>query len=295
MCFLPFLMRFIAAMKKVNKKYIFQGVKKMKKLCIAIGSLLFMAMTASSAMAYGEAVFENNQYATSAEAGWFYIDDQNGVTDTWAIQGPDQDWSGVGMIQPGVVTYDNFLGTPDQYTSGWGGAAAGGSLVVGFDQAIVDGDGIDFMVHGFGFCFNQAFSSERGTVSIYAAQTYDASSHTATAWTLLSTWQGWGDWDNDPSTVDTWRGNPDMNYGSSPGAYGEFLWGDLADGGLESANYLMFVLGDGGHYVDPYNGEQANGRAFFIDAIEARAVPVPGAGILLCAGLMGLALSRRKC
>ena len=261
----------------------------MKKLCIAIASLLFVAVTASGAMAYGDAVFENNQYATSAEAGWFYIDNQNGVTDTWAIQGPDQDWSGTGTIQPGVVTYDNFLGAPDQYTSGWGGAAAGGSLVVGFDEAIVDGDGIDFMVHGFGYCFNQAFSVERGTVSIYAAQSYDSSAPDATEWTLLSTWDGWDE------TNTSWTGNPDMNYASGPGSYGEFLWGDLADAGLTSANYLMFVLGDGGSYTDPYSGVQTTGRAFFIDSVEARAaVPVPGAGLLLSSGLMCLALVRRK-
>ena len=269
----------------------------MKKAMSILGAALLVAATATGAMAdYGDPVFENNQYATSAEAGWYYIADQNGVTDTWAIQGPDQDWSGVGQIQPGVVTYDNFLGAPDRYTSGWGGAAAGGSLVVGFDQAIVDGDGIDFMVHGFGFCFNQAFSAERGTVSIYAAESYDASSHDATDWVQLSTWQGWGDWDDDPETADTWSGNPDMNYGSSPGAYGEFLWGDLADGGLESANYLMFVLGDGGYYVDPYSGQQTTGRAFFIDSVEARtaAVPVPAAVWLLGSGLLGLVGLRRR-
>ena len=261
----------------------------MKKAISFMGAFLLVAATATGAMAtYGDPVFSGSQYATSAEAGWFYINDQNGVTDTWAIQGPDQDWSGVGAIQPGVVTYDNFLGAPDQYTSGWGGAAAGGSLVVGFDQEIVDGDGIDFMVHGFGFCFNQAFSDERGTVSIYAAQSYDASSYDATDWTLLSTWEG-------RQEDGSWIGNPDMDYGSSPGAYGEFLWGDLADGGLDSASYLMFVLGDGGHYSDQYSGEQANGRAFFIDSVEARsAVPVPAAVWLLGSGLLGLVGLRRR-
>ena len=266
----------------------------MKRMISLIGAALMVAATASGAMAYGEPVFENSQYATSAEAGWFYVADQNGVEDTWAVQGPDQDWSGVGAIQPGVVTYDNFLGAPDQYTSGWGGAAAGGSLVIGFDQAVVDGDGMDFMVHGFGFGFNEAFSAERGTISIYAAQSYDGSAPDATDWTLLSTWQGWGDWDNNPDTADTWQGNPDMDYGSAPGSYGEFLWGDLADGGLDSASYLMFVLGDGNHYVDPYSGEQTTGRAFFIDAVEARAVPVPAAVWLLGSGLAGLAGLRRK-
>lgn len=266
----------------------------MKKLTtMGISVLLLVAVAGlAPAWGYGEAVFENNQYATSAEAGWYYINDQNGVTDTWAIQGPDQDWSGVGEIKPGVVTYDNFLGAPDRYTSGWGGAAAGGSLVVGFDEAIVDGDGIDFMVHGFGFCFNQAFSAERGTVTIYAAKSYDSSSPTATDWKMLSTWEGYGD-------DGTWTGNPDMNYGSSPGAYGEFLWGDLADGGLDEAYYLMFVLGDGGYYVDPYSGNQTNGRAFFIDSIEARAaggatVPVPSTLLLLSAGLIGFAKFGRK-
>jgi len=261
---------------------------KMKKAISVVGALMLVAATATGAMAYGEPVFENSQYATSADAGWFYVADQNGVEDTWRIQGPDQDWSGVGAIQPGVVTYDNFLGAPDLYTSGWGGAAAGGSLVVGFDQPIVDGDGNDFMVHGFGFCFNKAFSDERGTVSIYAAQSYDASSADATNWTLLSTWEG-------RQTDGSWVGNPDMNYGSSPGAYGEFLWGDLADGDLDSASYLMFVLGDGSHYVDPYSGEQTTGRAFFIDAVEARAaVPVPAAVWLLGSGLLGLVGLRRK-
>jgi hypothetical protein len=266
----------------------------MKKAISVLGALLLVAVTATGAMAYGEQVFENSQYATSAEAGWFYVVDQNGVEDTWRIQGPDQDWSGTGEIHPGVVTYDNFLGAPDMYTSGWGGAAAGGSLVVGFDQEIVDGEGIDFMVHGFGFCFNQAFSAERGTVNIYAAETYDASAPDATNWVLLSEWLGWGDWDDDPSTADTWIGNPDMNYASSPGAYGEFLWGDLADGGLESASYLMFVLGDGSHYDDPYSGEQTTGRAFFIDSVEARAVPVPAPVWLFGSGLLGLLGLRRK-
>jgi hypothetical protein len=261
--------------------------RRMKGMISVLGAFLLVALTVTGAMAYGEPVFENSLYATSAEAGWFHVVDQNGVQDTWTIQGPDQDWSGTGEIHPGVVAYDNFLGAPDQYTSGWGGAAAGGSLVVGFDEAFVDGDGIDFMVHGFGFCFNQAFSDERGTVSIYAAQSYDGSSPEATEWAMLSTWEGrQGD--------GTWSGNPDMNYGSSPGAYGEFLWGDLADGGLESANYLMFVLGDGSHYDDPYSGEQTTGRAFFIDAVEARAVPIPGAVWLMGTGLLSLVGLRKK-
>ena len=70
------------------------------------------------------------------------------------------------------------------------GAASGGTLIVGFDQDFVNGqgvgnyknysdeacfppngipDGTDFIIYGFGFCFNKAFSLERGTVTIYAA------------------------------------------------------------------------------------------------------------------------------
>jgi hypothetical protein len=56
----------------------------------------------------------------------------------------------------------------------------------------------------------------------------------------------------------------------------------------------MFVLGDGGYYVDPYSGDQTTGRAFFIDAVEARAVPVPAAAWLLGSGLLGLVGLRRK-
>jgi hypothetical protein len=55
----------------------------MRHMIILIGAVLLVAATATGAMAYGEQVFENSQYATSAEAGWFYVVDQNNVKDTW--------------------------------------------------------------------------------------------------------------------------------------------------------------------------------------------------------------------
>jgi len=283
----------------------------MKRIGLAISLALLITAQAGLAMAYGEAVFSRPIYATQAGTSYYTVTDQ--TIKLWGddgtgnpveaetrdndgvivIQGADQNWGGTGNIMPGLINYGNFLGTPDYVAAGFGGAASGGSLVVAFDQDIVNGNGIDFMVHGFGFCFNQAFSAERGTVRIYAATAdYNPTISAAdpdgpgplgevtitgdeSQWVLLSEWKGWGDWDNDPDTPDTWEGNPDMNYGSSPGAYGQFLWGDLSDGGLETARYLKFVLGDGGHYIDPYTGENNNGRAFFIDAVEARGYEAP--------------------
>ncbi len=271
-------------------------------------------------------VHAGSPYATLAGAGWYHVSDQTvkiwGDTDgdgnpealgsqenvdVDVIQGADQNWGGTANIMPGLITYTNFLGIIDYSAAGWGGAASGGTLIVGFDQDFMDGDtistypdynnkiselpeaaaGADFILYGFGFCFNMAFSRERGTVRIYAASadynpvvsgpdmdgpgplgevtiTGDESQ-----WVLLSEWSGWGDWDNDPNTADTWLGNPNHNYGSMPGGYGLYLWGDLKGSGLASARYIKFELGDGGHYIDPFSGnEQNNGRALFVDAVK---------------------------
>ncbi len=326
----------------------------MKRLIYVIGAALLAAASATGAMAaYGDPVFTNSQYATAAGAGDFYVVDQ--VINLWkdddppdgipevagtqhnvnvtVTQGPDQNWSGQAVIQPGAISYSNFIGAPDQDTSGWGGAASGGTLIIKFAHDIVNGSTdviyegtnygpIDFMVHGFGFCFNKAFSSERGTVKIYAATAaYNPTfsgpdingpgplgevtvTGDESQWRLISTWEGWGDWDNDPSTPDTWKGNPDHDYTSGPGAYGPYIWGDLSDaegGGLTSARYLKFVLGDGSRYQDgsnPVNPEEWHntGRALFVDAVEARVDPdamtaVPAVSFpvgLLSAGLLGL-------
>lgn len=251
-------------------------------------------------------------YATMSGAGLFHVTDQ--TINVWGdadddgspdvigtqhnvdvdvIQGPDQDWSGTANIRPGLVHYDNFLGPRDQCTSGWGGAAAGGSLILGFDQDFADGsgigtytdyngvdhplpEGVDFIVEGFGFSFNKAFSDERGTVTIYVADAaYNpvvSASDPVTGlrsitgddsrWVKISGWLGrQGD--------GTWAGNPNHNYASAPGAYGLYLWGDLAGSGLSSARYIKFELGDGNHYTDPWTGDQTTGRALFIDAVKS--------------------------
>ena len=84
-------------------------------------------------------------YATKAGAGWFDVvyqevpvwewdEEQQQVVltgtvvhiDETVIQGPDQDWTSTADIHPGVISYDNFLGPSDKFTSGWGGAASGG-------------------------------------------------------------------------------------------------------------------------------------------------------------------------
>jgi len=313
----------------------------MKKAISVLGAFILVAATATGAMAweYGEGVFANSQWASSAGASYYYVTDQtvkqwgdDGTGNPTAvgtqnndnvtvIQGADQNWGGTGNIMPGLINYGNFLGTPDYAAAGFGGAASGGSLVIAFDQDIFNGNddvigqdplgnevnygGIDFMVHGFGFCFNQAFSAERGTVRIYAA-TADYNPTISAAdpdgpgplgevtitgdedqWVLLSEYTGYED--------GVWSGNPNMAYTSSPGAYGQFLWGDLSDGGLESARYLKFVLGDGGHFINDWTGaEDNNGRALFVDAVEARAVPVPAAVWLLGSGLLGLIGLRRR-
>lgn len=263
-------------------------------------------------------------YATLAGAGRYHASDQ--IVNVWGanpdpppeviavdtqhnmgldvIQGPDQNWGGTANIQPGYVTSSYMTGPFDHSCAGWGGAASGGTLIVGFDRDFMDGSGLatipgyqqgesyplpeeaDFVVYGFGFSFNQAFSAERGTIRIYAA-TADYNPIVTgpdpdgpgplgeitvvgdeDQWVLLSEWQGWGDWDNDPGTPDTWRGNPDHNYASGPGKYGLYLWGDLADGGLASARYIKIELGDGGYYIDAYSGRQNNGRALFVDAVK---------------------------
>ena len=268
----------------------------MKKTASVLGAVLIVAATATiTAAAYGDPVFDNPIYATQAGAGWFHVTDQ--TVDVWGddgsgnptvigtrhnenvdvIQGPDQDWSGPAGIQPGYINYNNFLSTPEKATSGWGGAAAGGSLVVGFGQDFVNGDGNDFMVHGFGFSFNKAFSDERGTVDIYVADvSYNPTVSSVdpvtglvtitgneSKWVKISEWSG-------RQADGSWIGNPNHNFESGVGAYCEYIWGDLEGSGLESARYIKIELGDGGHYDDPYTGEQNNGRALFIDAVEAR-------------------------
>jgi hypothetical protein len=257
-------------------------------------------------------IYAASPYASVSGAGLFHITEQtrdvwgdadnDGMPDKIAeavcmdediIQGPDQDWSGTAQIRPGLIHYDNFLGPRDQCTSGWGGAASGGCLIVGFDRNFQDGDrdlayidykgmehqlarGVDFIVEGFGFAFNQAFSDERGTVNIYVAdESYnpvigDADPVTGlrtitgdeSRWVRISGWLGRQE-DN------TWIGNPDHNYASGPGGYGLYMWGDIKDSGLTSARYIKFELGDGGHYTDPYSGKQNTGRALFADAVKS--------------------------
>ncbi len=267
--------------------------------------ILFLALAGPGLVQAG------SPYAILSGAGWFHVSDQtvniwndadgdgapdvNGTrhnVDVDVIQGPDQDWSGTARIKPGLVHYDNFLGPRDTCTSGWGGAASGGALIVGFDQDFENGDGtgiyldydgneqdlpegVDFIVEGFGFSFNKAFSDERGTVNIYAADAayrpVVSDAHPVTGlrsvtgdesrWVKISGWLG-----RQPDQ--TWRGNPNHNYESGPGAYGLYLWGDLEGSGLDSARYIKFELGDGGHYEDPYSGTQNTGRALFIDAVK---------------------------
>ena len=257
-------------------------------------------------------LYAASPYASVSGAGLFHITEQ--TIDIWGdadndgipdkigettyinedvIQGPDQDWSGTAQIRPGLVHYDNFLGPRDHCTSGWGGGASGGCLIIGFEQNFQDGDdnhvyidydgeelqldqGTDFIVEGFGFAFNKAFSDERGTVNIYAAdESYnpeisDADPVTGlrtitgdgTRWVKISGWTGRQD-------DGIWVGNSDHNYASAPGLYGLYIWGDLKDSGLTSAKYIKFELGDGGFYIDPYSGQQNTGRAIFVDAVKS--------------------------
>ena len=299
-------------------KRVFPGITINCRGLYCLLALLFLSVPVQVGADEGD-----DTYASMAGAGCYDVQDQTiklwgndgsgnpvleGTRDnnnTTVIQGPDQNWGGTANIMPGLITYDNALGSPDYAALGWGGAASGGTIIIGFEQDFMNGqdkvkylnydgeeiddlpDGTDFMVYGFGFCFNAAFSAERGAVKIYAATAdYNPTESAAdpdgpgplgqvtitgdeSQWVLISEWDGWGDWDNNPLTPDTWQGNPDHNYGSSPGAYGKYLWGDLDAAGLERARYLKFVLGDGGHYIDGYTGEQNHGRAFFIDAVKS--------------------------
>ncbi len=230
-------------------------------------------------------------YATMAGAGWFHVHEQNAVVDQDVIQGPDQDWVGAGMIDPGVVTYSKFLGKKDQLASGWGGAAAGGTLIIGFDQDFMNGqgaldyenysgatdvdlpEGIDFLILGFGFAYNQPFTKEMGTVNVYvASKAYnpvvsDADPDTGlvtvtgdeTQWVKISGWEGWQD--------GQWDANPDFKF-SYPGVYGQILWGDLEGCGLDRARYIKIELGDGGYYTVGTT-KNTTGRALFIDSVKS--------------------------
>lgn len=263
----------------------------MKKFFLGTAAFLLVAATAAITTAsqtppsYYIPSFENRMYASSAEAGWFHVVDQRGVQDQWVIQGPDQNWAGAAVMQPGVINYANFLGAPNEQSAGWGGMAAGGSLVLGFDRAFVDGDGDDFIVRGFGLGFNRPFTDERGTVRIYVSDAYDNTSHDSTDWTLLSEWQGRAD--------GQWIGNSEFNYCSGVEEYGWILKGDLADAGLDLARYIKIDLGDGGQHVKSSGAIVTHGRALFIDSAEARAVPVPAAVWMLGSGLAALAGVRR--
>ena len=301
----------------------------MQNIILSISLILFAGLSfpagAEADYSYGDSVFDAPLWATAAGAGYYDVTDQ--TINLWAddgegtptsdstqdndnvtvIQGPDQNWGGTANIMPGLITYTNLLGAPDYAAGGFGGAASGGTVIVYFENPIVNGTDdvtgknasgneinygpIDFMVHGFGFCFNKAFSAERGTVKIYAAKaTYNPTVSSAdlngpgplgqvtitqgnsaedeSQWVLISEYKGYQN--------GTWEGNPNMDYTSQPGAYGLFLWGDLNDGGLEETHYLKFVLGDGNHTTDDYTGAEANtGRAFFIDAVEGRGYTAP--------------------
>jgi hypothetical protein len=245
-------------------------------------------------------------YATCAGAGWFNVvyqvkdawewdEDQQQVVNTGTvihidetvIQGPDQDWSTPGDIHPGVINYDSFVGPSDKFTSGWGGAASGGSLILCFDTPFVDGEGPDILVDGFGYGFNMPFSAEMGTVDVYVADASynptitDADLHTGlvtitgdeTKWVKVSGWERTANPDPGNQAYgygDVWvSGNPDFNYRSFPGGYCDLFLCDLADAGISSASYIKFELGNGGMYwSEPKDDWDTTGRAIFVDSVK---------------------------
>ena len=258
-------------------------------------------------------------YATRAGAGWFDViyqvkpvwewdEQQQQVVQTGTvvhidetvIQGPDQDWTSTADINPGVISYDNFLGPSDRFTSGWGGAASGGSLIFCFDTPFVDGDGPDILVDGFGYGFNMPFSDELGTVNVYIADAsynpviIDVDPHTGlvtitgdeTKWVKISDWEK--NVNPDPGSHeygygDVWvSGNPDFKYDSYPGGYCDLFLCDLAGSGITSASYIKFELGNGGMYwCEAKNGWDTTGRAVFIDSVKTlhhRPIADAGAG-----------------
>lgn len=246
-------------------------------------------------------------YATKAGAGWFDVIYQVKPVWEWdeqqqqvvltgtavhmeqtVIQGPDQDWTSTADIHPGVISYDNFLGPSDRFTSGWGGAASGGSLILCFDTPFVDGEGHDILIDGFGYGFNIPFSEELGAVNVYVADASydpaisDTDPHTGlvtikgdeTKWVKISGWEKAVN--PDPGNElhgfgDLWvSGNPDFDYESFPGGYCDLFLCDLAGSGIDSASYIKFELGNGGMYwSEAKNGWDTTGRAIFIDSAKA--------------------------
>ena len=257
-------------------------------------------------------------YATKAGAGsfdvvyqvksvWEWDEERQQVVQTGTvvhidetvIQGPDQDWTSTADIHPGVIDYDNFLGPSDKFTSGWGGAASGGSLILCFDTPFVDGEGTDILVDGFGYGFNMPFSDERGTVNVYVADASynpvisDVDPHTGlvtitgdeTKWVKISGWERTANPDpgnHEYGYGDVWvSGNPDFNYDSFPGGYCDLFLCDLAGAGIPSASYIKFELGNGGMYwSEPKDDWDTTGRAIFIDSVKTlHHRPISDAGV----------------
>ena len=268
-----------------------------------IGGLFFVFLTLIAASAVSHAA---SIYATSAGAGrfdvvyqeipvWEWNEEKQQVVltgidvhiDEAVIQGPDQDWTSTADIHPGVVSYGNFLGPSDRFTSGWGGAASGGSLILCFDTPFVDGEGDDILVDGFGYAFNMSFSIEMGAVNVYVADvSYNpvisgVDPHTGlvtitgdeTKWVKISGWERTPNPDPGDKQYgygDLWvSGNPDFDYESYPDGYCDLLLCDLADAGISSASYIKFELGNGGMYWnEPKDGWDTTGRAIFIDSVK---------------------------
>ena len=215
------------------------------------------------------------------------------------------EWASVVVDYSGYssTTVDNILGELDKSLAV--GASEGGYIIVGFDSAITDGDGVDFVIWENGF----VISGTDGLV--YAELGYVSVSTDGVNWVTFASVSETEASSNpyvDPSDVYNLAGNfaayyTDVEYYEGTGfdlsdlANTDAVLNGLVD--LSNINYIMITDVISGTDTDSlgnviYDGLSYGGGADWNAIGVVNAVPVPSAIWMLASGLVGLAGLRRR-